>query len=432
MAVPGQVSAGYIDGFLRDDADDGTLGVPDYSLTPYRYVPLLEEAGGTPRWVVDQFRSGRYGGFKGSPDGLGTARWVGANDGAFLISLLLQDTGSRTGSPDGSRAPQYTWGPRDAVLALRHPGTASWAPGDIRAYLALTEVDRSVGIQITTPDALGPWDVEFADSHAVRIDAIRDLWDGNPHNVSVACIGPHVLCTIDGAVGIPFRAPRAYKRSFEGGTDTSVYGELPATGEYGGYDTRGLENFLYAWIALQPASGDFFYYDMGPLRIQTPPSGTYTPAALPSGETWSISGTATASKDGVLLAASSRMSFTPASSPHGYICTQWGAADPEGGLVFRRVDDANYYLVTSTGLWRYEAGVGTKVADFTVSADDHVVVQNWATYYGVFVNGVSVAVFTTTYWPDAGSIGFLSPSTGSSQFRYIGVQPVFDTPVIPS
>lgn len=433
MPVPGQVSAGVIDSYFRDDAGDGTLGLPDYSLTPYTYAPLLAPDGGEPLWVLDQYRQNNSVAFKGAPDGLGALRDTGQNSGSFSTEVILQSTGVRPVSPDGSRGPDYTWGPRDIALAVRHPGTTDWSPASVRSYIAFDNTAQTVGMRLTTSAAEGPWDAEKADSAAIPLaaPAFPDLWDGNSHAIEVGCFGGHVLCIIDGRVGVPFRAPRAYKRNPNGSTDTATFSNLPATGSYGGYDTRGTDNYLFYWTALQPASGDFFSYDMGATAVQAAPVATFTPATLPSGETWNRSGTVTGSKDGVLMAANSSLYFNPA-SPHGYIATRWGATfAAEGGLIFRRQSSGNYYLLTSTGIWRYESAVGTKMATFSVPAHAHVVVQNFRGSYGVWVNGVLMAAYTTTYWPTAGGMGFVSPAAGSSQFRYIGFQPRPQRPVLP-
>lgn len=433
MPVPGQVSAGVIDGYFRDDPGDGTLGTPDYSLVPYTYAPLLGPAESEPIWVLDQFRQNVFAGFKGSPDGLGVLRDTGQTNGAFCVDLVLTSTGVRPTSPDGSRSPDYTWGPRDAALAVRHPGDTAWVPGSVRAYVALDQTARTIGMRLTTADAEGPWDAEKADSAAISLASpFPDLWNGSSHSLNVAAFGSNVLVIIDGRIGVPFRAPRAYKRNANGTVNTGVFANLPTTGRYGGFDTRGLANFLFYWTALEPASGDFFSYDMGATSVQTPPAGTFTPATLPSGEAWNRTGTVTGSKDGVLMAASSSMYFTPA-SPHGYIATRWGSTfAAEGGLIFRRQGAGNYYLLTSTGVWRYEASVGTKIISFSIPANAHVLVQNFRSSYGVWVNGAQATVQSTTYWPTAGGIGFLSPAAGSSQFRYIGFQPRPQSPILPT
>ncbi|MGW1436887.1 hypothetical protein ACWD7M_16750 [Streptomyces griseus] len=431
--VPGQTSAGMIDGFLRDDAGDGTLGIPDCSLVPYTYAPLLGRPNSGVSWSVDQFRQSSFAAFKGSPDGYGVLRSVGSPKGATAIAVIPAATGVKAASPDGNRAPDYTWGPRDFAIAVRHPGASSWVPANTRAYVAFTQATNSAGMRLTTTAAQGPWDAELADSAAVSLTGLVNLWDGEAHTFHVSTFGQNVFCLIDGIIGIPFRAPRAYKRNANGSTDAGVFSNLPSTGDYTGYDCRGSGNSLWSWSALQPASGDFFFHDMGPLSVQTAPATTYTPATTPSGETWVRTGTVTGSKDGVLLAASSSAYFN-VSQPYGILSTRWGVATAEGGLLFRYTDANNYYLVTSTGIWRKVGGTTTQIHAFTspLISGSHVVVRNWANQIRVWVNGVSVAYYNVTYHVTAKGVGFLSPASGSSQFRYIAYQPMVSDPVMPT
>lgn len=432
-SVPGQVSAGPIDGYLRDDIGDGTLGLPDCSLVPYTYAPLLGPVDSEPSWSVDQFRQGAFAAFKGSPDGYGALRSVGGARGAAAIAVIPANTGVKATTPDGSRSPDYAWGPRDFAIAVRHPGTASWVAANTRTYLAFTQATHSVGMRITTAAAQGPWDAELADSAWIYLVGLVDLWDGNAHTFSVSTYGQNVFCLIDGVIGIPFRAPRAYKRNPNGTTDTAVFSNMPSTGNYIGYDCRGLESSLWSWAALQPGSGDFFFHDVGPTIVQPIPSTTATPATLPSGETWTVTGTATASKDGVTLGASSSMFFSPSGGmSYGTICTKWSTSVAEGGVLFRRQDASNYYLVTSTGVWRNIAGVMTKTATFTIPNGAYVAITNIRDTYVVRVNGVQVAALTSVLLNTATGIGFLSPAAGTSQFRYIAFQPSVTPPVMPT
>jgi hypothetical protein len=432
-SVPGQVSAGPIDGYLRDDAEDGTLGLPDYSLVPYTYSPLLGSADSAPQWVIDQYRNARFAAFKGGGDGFGALRSVGDARGAAAISVIPQSSGAKATSPDGSRDADYTWGPRDFALAVRHSGAATWAPGTTLSYIALLQETNSIGMKLTTAAALGSWDAESADSAAIALPAAVNIWDGNPHSFSVATFGQNVFCLIDGVLGVPFRAPRAYKRNANGTTDTAVFSNLPSTGSFMGFDCRGGESSLYQWDALQPASGDFFLHDMGATAVQTAPATTYTPSALPSGETWAITGTATASKDGLLLAANSTATFTLAHQ-YGVLCTRWGTATAEGGLVVRRKDANNYYLITSTGIAQRIGGVLTKFHTFTtpLTSGTHVAVRNWANRLRVYVNGVSVAYYLIDFLADGKGVGFLSPAAGTSQFRYLAFQPMVSDPILPT
>lgn len=431
-SVPNQVAAGRIDALFRDDVGDGTLGLPDYSPVPYVYAPLLGPADAAPEWVLDQFRQGAFAAFKGNPDGLAALRSTGQARGSVLIQFIPQTTGSKISSPDGTRNPDYTWGPRDIVFALRHPGTTSWTAADVRAYVVLTQGNLSIGMRLTTAAATGPWDAELADSAAIPLNPAQvNVWDGGAHEMYLGCFGSNILAIVDGRYPVAFRAPRAYKRRADGTTDTAVFSTLPTTGNYAGFDTRGETGYLYAWAALQPASGEFFFYDQGATAVQVAPTTTYTPATLPSGETWTITGTATASKNGLLLNASSSAVFTLANS-YGLLCTKWGTAVAEGGLVFRRQDANNYYLVTSTGLWRYDAGVGTKIANFTVGLDATVVVNIHSDSYAVIVNGVQVVGFASTTYATAKTVGFLSPAAGTSQFRFIGFQPTLQTAALPT
>jgi hypothetical protein len=432
-SVPNQVPAGTIDGFLRDDAGDGTLGLPDYSLVPYTYAPMVGPTDSAPQWVIDQYRYSRFAAFKGGADGYGALRSVGGTRGSLAVTVIPQASGTKSASPDGSRDADYTWGPRDFVVPVRHPGATTWSASSVRAYLAFTQSTNSVGMRLTTSAALGPWDAELADSAAVSLAGLVNVWDGNPHTITVSAFGQNIFCLIDGALGIPFRAPRAYKRNDNGTTDTTVFSNLPSSGSYAGFDCRGIENFLYQWDALQPASGDFFSYDMGPTAVQVPPSATSTPTTLPSGETWAVTGTATASKDGLLLAASATASFT-LDHPYGYLSTRWGPATAEGGMVWRRQDATNYYLVTSTGVLYCAGGTLFRFHTFTrpLVSGDHVVVQNRADTIRVYVNGVSVAYYFADFFKTAKSVGFLSPAAGTSQFRYIAFQPMVSDPILPT
>ncbi|WP_428957966.1 hypothetical protein [Streptomyces sp. cg35] len=434
-SVPGQVAAGSIDALYRDDLGDGTLGTPDYSPVPYTYAPLLGPVDSEPQWVLDQFRKGAFAAFKGSPDGLGLLRSTGADRGSFGLKFICQATGVKLTSPDGSRAPEYTWGPQDFALAIRHPGTTTWSASSPRAYLAFTAATKTVGIRITTSAAEGPWDAEVADSAAITLGgAFPDPWDGVDHSLSVACFGSNVLVIIDNQWPIVFRAPRAYKRNANGTVDTAVFSNLPTTGSFGGYDNRSEQNFLYAWYALQGASGDLFYYDLGATSVQVPPATTYTPTTLPSGETWAITGTATASKNGLLLAASSTASFT-VQAPHGIISTRWGATQANAGVMFRRQDASNYYIVTANAVVRYTGGAAfTNVAFGSPLQDgDHVVIHNFPTFYRVYVNGV-LRAFTQSLvqGATANGVGFFNPAGGTSQWRYLVHQPYFTEPTMPT
>jgi hypothetical protein len=434
-SVPGQVSAGTIDAYLRDDAGDGTLGLPDYSLVPYAYQPLLGDAGGEPQWFIDQYRYARFAGFKGSPDGLGALRDTGGVRGAASISVTPQTTGVITASPDGGRDPEYTWGPRDFAFAVRHPGTPGWSSSSPpRTYVTLKQANASIGIRQTVPaSALGPWDAELADSAAIVLPAGVNVWDGNPHSFTLSTFGQNVFCLIDGCLGVPFRAPRAYKRNADGSTNTAVFSDMSSSGSYMGVDFRGPDSSLYQWDALQPASGDFFLHDMGATTVQAAPGTTYTPTSTPSGETWSLSGTVTGSKDGVLLAANATASFS-VDWQYGVLCTRWGTATAEGGLVWRKVDANNYYLITSTGIWSCISGALSKFHTFTtpLTAGTHVAVRNWADKVRVYINGVSVAYYTVTTLAAGKGVGFRSPAAGSSQFRYIAYQPMVSDPILPT
>ena len=314
-SVPGQVVAGPIDGYRRDDAGNGTLGLPDYSLTPYTYAPLLGPIDSSPGWFIDQYRQARFAAFKGNPDGLAALRSTGGLRGAASISVVPQSTGTPLSSPDGSRAPEYTWAPRDFAFAVRHSGSTAWfTNSNPRTYVALTQATNSIGIRQTTPSVLGPWDAELADSAAITLPSAVQVWDGNPHNFAVSVFGQNVFCLIDNCIGFPFRAPRAYKRNANGSTDTTVFSDMWPNGNYIGFDCRGTETGLAQWDALQPSSGDFFLHDMGPTAVQAAPSTTYTPTTTPSGETWSLSGTVTGSKDGILLAANATASSSSPSA----------------------------------------------------------------------------------------------------------------------
>lgn len=434
-SVTGQVSAGTIDGYFRDDAGDGTLGLPDYSLTPYTYRPLLGVKDGSPQWYIDQYRFARFAGLKGSPDGLAALRDTGAARGAASISVIPQTSGVVMASPDGSRDPDYTWGPQDFAIAVRHSGATGWfTTSNPRTYVSLTQGNNSIGIRQTVPaSALGPWDAELADSAAIALPSAINVWDGNPHSFAVSTFGQNVFCLIDGAFGVPFRSPRAYTRNADGSTNTASYSDMSATGSYMGVDFRGPDSALYQWDALQAASGDLFLHDMGPTAVQAAPSTTYTPSTTPSGETWSLSGTVTGSKDGVLLAANATASFN-VDWQYGVLCTRWGTATAEGGLVWRKVDANNYYQVTSTGIYSCIGGTLTKFHTFTtpLASGTHVAVRNWPGQIRVYVNGVSQAFYSVSSHATGKGIGFRSPSTGTSQWRYIHFQPLVSDPILPT
>jgi hypothetical protein len=433
-SVPGQVPAGIIDGYLRDDEGDGTLGLPDYSLTPYTYSPMLGKVASAPQWFIDQYRNARFTALKGSPDGFGALRDTRGVRGSAAISVVPQTSGLISASPDGSRAPDYTWGPQDFALAVRHPGTAWTSSSPARTYVVLTRSGNTIGIRQTVPaSALGPWDAEKADSAAITIPSAINLWDGNPHSFTLATFGQNVFCLVDQIWGVPFRSPRAYKRSADGNPVVSTFSDMSASGSFMGVDFRGPDSGLFQWDALQPGSGDFFLHDMGATIVQTPPATTYTPTTTPSGETWTNTGTVTASKDGILLAASATAAFT-LDWPYGVLCTRWGTATAEGGLVLRKVDANNYYIVTSTGLTRYNSGVATRIHTFTTPlvAGDHVAVRNWADQVRVWVNGVSQAFYQAPFHATGKGVGYLSPAAGTSQFRYIAFQPLVTDPVMPT
>jgi hypothetical protein len=436
-SVPGQVAAGPIDGFKRDDPADGTLGLPDYSLRPYVYSPMLGDENSSPQWFIDQYRSAWFAGFKGSPDGFGALRDTGGNRGSASFSVTAQSDGVLSVSPDGTRAPDYTWAPRDFAFAVRHPGTTNWTTSSsARTYVALTQANNSVGIRQTISgagNAQGSWDAEKADSLQVAIPSAINVWDGNPHSFQVSVYGQNVFCLIDWIWGVPFRAPRAYKRSADGTPIVSTFSDMVSAGTYMGADFRGDGTGLTQWDALQPASGDFFYYDMGATIVQTPPSTTNGLTTTSSGEAWSVSGTATASKDGVLLAANASASFN-VDWQYGALSTRWGPATAEGGLVWRKVDNNNYYQVTSTGIYSCIGGTLNKFHTFTtpIASGDHVVVHNWPGKIRVWVNGSSQAYYTATTLANGKGVGFRSPSTGTSQWRYIHFQPWVSDLVFPT
>ncbi|MGA5598432.1 hypothetical protein ACPCSE_29780 [Streptomyces cellulosae] len=430
-SVPGQVSAGIIDGLFRDNPGDGTLGLPDYSRVPYTYAPLLGPTASSPQWVVTRRSNGAFGGLKGNPDGYGALRSTGGPRGAAQIEVLPQTTGSGQQALDASRHPDFTWGPQDFAFAVRHPGAASWTAASTRAYVVFTRATNSVGMRLTTSAAQGPWDAELADSAAVSLDGLINVWNGSAHTFTVGCFGQNVFVTIDDTITVPFRAPRAYKRNADGSTDLAVFSNLPSSGDYVGFDTRGAEAYLYGWTALQPPSGDFFYYDMGPLTVQTPPAGTYTPTTTATGETWIKSGTVTASKDGLLISTSGSATFN-VDWPYGVVSTVW--ADTSGGFLFRWVDADNFYQVTTTGVFRSVGGTLTRFHTFATNLKigDHVAVRNWPDSIRVFVNGVSVAYYSVGYHREGRGIGFRSGSSTSSQWRFITFQPLVSSPVLPT
>ncbi|MEU9405627.1 hypothetical protein AB0E08_07970 [Streptomyces sp. NPDC048281] len=435
-SVPGQVPAGLIDGYLRDDAGDGTLGLPDYSPLPYAYSQMLGPEVSSPQWYVSQFKSTAFAGFKGSPDGYGALRDTGNLRGAASMYVIPQTTGTLTASPDGTRAPDYTWGPRDFAFVVRHPGTIWVASSGQRTYVALTQGTNTVGIRQTVPgpgNALGPWDAEKADSAAVAIPAAINVWDGNPHVFSLATFGQNVFCLVDGSFCVPFRAPRAYKRNADGSTNTAVYSDMSTTGTFVGVDWRGSDTNLYEWDAHMQPSGDVFLHDMGPTSVQAAPSTTYTPTTTPSGETWSLSGTVTGSKDGILLAANATASFSVA-WPYGILCTRWGTATAEGGLVFRKQDANNYYQVTSTGIYSCIGGTLTKFYTFgtALTSGSHVAVKISPATLRVFNNGVQIANVAISSFQSATGVGFRSPSTGTSQWRYITYLPLVSDITLPT
>ena len=432
-SVPGQRPVGLIDGYLRLDAGDGTLGLPDYSRIPYTYLPALEADVGGTTWSVDEFRPGGFGAFKGSPDGLGAFRDVSAGGAAaaYAVEVIPQATGTKQ---SGARSPDTTWGPQDVALAVRHPGTATWDLAT-RTYVTLDRTANTIGMRLTTPLSIGSWDAEAADSAAVSLanPGWPQMWDGNAHTISVAAFGQNILCTLDYKIAVPFRAPRAYHRYNNGTLSTVYFSDLPSTGAYGGFDARGTDTYLYEWRMLAAASGDCFYYDLGPLTTQTAPGTTYTPTVLASGEAWSLTGTVSASKNGILLSASSTALFTVPEA-HGLICTKWGTVATGGGVVIRRQDASNYYLVTSTGIVRYTAGTPTTVFTYTtpIAADANVVIYHLPAGVGVYADGVLYANWGLASFTGATTMGFLSPAAGTSQFRYIAFQPIPNPAVIPT
>lgn len=433
-SVPGQVVAGLIDGYLRDDLGDGTLGLPDYSPVPYTYAQMLGEESASPQWYLSQYKSGLYAGFKGNPDGYGALRNMGSVRGAASVYVTPQSSGTITASPDGSRAPDYTWGPRDFAFAVRHPGTLWTSASTSRTYVAVTQGSNTIGVRQTIPgSALGPWDAEKADSAAVAIPSAINVWDGNAHVFTLATFGQNVFCLVDGVFCVPFRAPRSYKRNANGTTNTGVFADMPSTGSFVGVDWRGSDTNLYEWDAHMQPSGDLFLYDMGPTAVQAAPSTTYTPTTTPSGETWSLTGTVTGSKDGILLAANATASFS-VPWPYGILSTRWGPATAEGGLVFRKQDANNFYQVTSTGVYYCEAGTLTKFFTFStpLTSGSHVTVKISPTNLRVFVNGSLVANLSISRFQTATGIGFRSPSTGTSQWRYISYLPLSNDIVLPT
>jgi hypothetical protein len=430
-AVPGQVSAGLIDGLFRANPDDGTLGLPDYSRVPYAYAPLLGPKDSSPQWALDQWRNGAYGALKGSSDGYGALRSVGGTRGAASIDVLPMSTGVPTNSPDGSRDADYTWAPKDFAFALRHPGTAPWTAASTRAYVAFCQNNNTVGMRLTTPAALGPWDAETADSAAVSLNGLINVWDGNSHNFTVGTFGQNAFVIIDEALAVPFRAPRSYQRNALGLPNPGVFSNLPTTGNFVGFDTRGTENFMYGWTALQQPSGDFFYYDMGALEVQTPPSGTYTPTKTPSGETWSLTGAVTASKNGLAIPVNGWATFNVA-WPYGVLGTRW--ISPSGGLVFRAVDTNNYYQVTTNGMYVSINGNLTKIHTWAtqLKVGDHIAIRNWADRFKVFINGVQSAYYTASYYQSGRGIGFHSGPEGATQWSYIVFQPLPSSITLPT
>lgn len=429
-SVPGQVSAGPIDGLCRDNPGDGTLGLPDYSLVPYTYAPLLGPVDSSPQWVVDQRALGAFGGYKGNADGFGALRSVGGPRGSVMIQLIPQTTGTASVSP--SRTPSSMWAPGDFAIALRHPGTSTWTAASTRAYLAFTHATNSVGIRVTTAQAKGPWDAERPNIEWVLGSALP-IWDGNAHNIYACVFGQNVMFILDGKMAIPFRAPRAYLRRADGSLDTSVYGDMPSSGDFMGLDMRGTDAALWAWHAMMPASGDFFYYDFFP-PVGGSPTTSYTPTTLPSGETWTRTGTVTANKDGITCAANATATFN-VERPYGLLCTRWGSTfQAEGGLVFRQVDANNYYQLTSTGLYSCQGGTLTKLATLSpsISAGAHVAVLNRADRVVVLVNTVQRLNIAVSLHASGRGIGFRSPATGASTWNYVGFQPMISPLVLPT
>lgn len=433
-SVPGQVAAGIIDAYLRDDAGDGTLGLPDYSPVPYTYSQMLGDESSNPQWFVTQYKSGAFAGFKGSPDGYGALRDTGSLRGAASITVIPQGTGVLAASPDGTRAPDFTWGPRDFAFAVRHPGTL-WTPSSAaRTYVALTQGTNTIGIRQTIPgSAFGPWDAEIADSAAITLPSAINVWDGNPHTFTLGTFGQNVFCLVDGVFCVPFRAPRSYKHGPTGVPIPSTFTDMPSTGSFVGADWRGADTNLYEWDAHQEVSGDFFLYDRGATTVQTAPSTTYTPTTTSSGETWSLTGTVTASKNGISLSANSTASFN-VTWPYGILCTRWSTAVAEGGLVFRKQDANNYCQITSTGIDSCVGGTLTRLYTFTtpIAAATDVTVKIAPAAIRVYVNSVAVVTLSLTTLATAKGIGFRSPSTGTSLWRYITYLPLVTDITLPT
>ena len=90
--------------------------------------------------------------------------------------------------------------------------------------------------------------------------------------------------------------------------------------------------------------------------------------------------------------------------------------------------------MTSTGIWSCIGGTLAKFHTFTTPlvAGDHVAVRNWADKIRVYVNGVSQAFYLVTTLASGKGVGFRSPATGTSQWRYIHYQPMVSDPIMPT
>lgn len=450
--VPGQFTSGVIDGFSRDPSTDGTLGNPDFSPLPYSYTAMLEPTTGQPQWTFGSTSASSgtlWGAFKGSPDGFGVLRDTGNNDASTLFRYTADSSpgiviGPRYGV--GASAAQL-WSKKDFVVAVRSAGGSS-SPS---CYLGFRSSGVARFFRALPTTSVGPWDVEPCDQPSYSLSGKVDLWDGAPHDIIVTQVGLSVMALIDYKVPVLFPSPGTWHYVGTGlpggGVPTGSRYALPNTPGLGymGIDSRSTSATLSTWTALPSASADTFLWQpaYGP---QDPPSAaSYTPAAMTSNQNWTISGTATGSANGVLLASSSSMWCTPFRSSGGWISARFGSVAPLGGLVFRRLNDFNYLVLTQSGALNAVIG-GTANTLFTlpssIPTDAEVVLRYNATTAAIVVNYGAIAVGDMANLKtgidisgqitNGTDVGFVNPPGSTSQFRYLYHQPEYTVPVLPT
>ncbi|GAA1978788.1 hypothetical protein GCM10009738_66530 [Kitasatospora viridis] len=441
-----QYATGVLDAFGRVTVD-GTLGNPDFSPKPYTYAPALGPSLSSPQWSFGSPSASAvlpgWGAKKGSPDGMAALRDVGSSDGSVLIQLIPQTTGVVLDPAWGNgKSAGDVWGVQDFAFCVKHTGSSSYTPGADRYYLAFTRRNQEARMYFGYDASVAPWDVLPSDEAAIPLSGKVNLWDGKRHDILVSQFYSSVVCLVDYKVPLIFNEPRLfYPPTTSFPRQMFFFG-----GSYMGVDTRGTDTLLTAWTALQPSYADLFLWHQASRTIEQPSTSTYTPTSLDSSDgRWTVTGTATASKDGVLLASGSSMFVTP-NRGSGWLVTRFGAVAAAGGLVFRRQDASNYLMLTQSGqIQAVVGGTATTIATLpgstSITAETDVVLRfNGSTLACNLSSGASlgdVANLTTgvpigPYFPQAKGVGLLSPAGATSQFRYFYFQPDYDLPVLPT